>query len=276
LTVAIVTDSAASLPEPVATEAKVAVVPMWLSLGSTAVRDGELSLEEISTRLDDRFSTSGPTPGEFVEAVTAADRGDGVLLLTLSSAMSSTFATAQLAAGMVEGVRVAVLDTGTAAGAEGLVVLAAAAKAATGASLDEVEAAARKASAEVRLVATLPSLEHLARGGRVPGAAAWASRWLNLHPIFEFRRGRVRPLRPARGPRSARQRVLATWADTFVERAALHVAVMHALDEQGAESLLAEVCRRVEPATAFICSFSPVMVAHTGPGLIGLAWRWEV
>lgn len=275
MTVAIVTDSAASLPEAVATEAKVTVVPMWLSFGTTSVRDGELSLEEVNTRLGDGFSTSGPAPGEFVEAVTAADRGDGVLLLTLSSAMSSTFATARLAADMVEGVRVAVLDTGTAAGAQGLVVLAAAAKAATGASLEEVEAAARKASAEVRLVATLPNLEHLARGGRVPGAAAWASRWLNLHPIFEFRGGRVRPLRPARGLRSARQRVLAMWAASIVEGAALHVAVMHALDEQGAESLLAEVRRRVEPTTAFVGSFSPVMVAHTGPGLVGLAWRWE-
>jgi len=275
LTVAVVTDSAASLPEAVATEAKVTVVPMWLSFGSTSVRDGELSLEEVNTRLSNGFSTSGPSPGEFVEAVTAADRGDGVLVLTLSSAMSSTFATARLAAGMVEGARVTVLDTGTAAGAQGLVVLAAAAKAATGAPLEEVEAAARKASAEVRLVATLPNLEHLANSGRVPGAAAWAGRWLNLNPVFEFRGGRVRPLRPARGSRSARQRILATWAATMVDGASLHVAVMHALDEQDAETLLAEVRRRFEPATAFVGSFSPVMVAHTGPGLVGLAWRWE-
>lgn len=276
MTVAIVTDSAASLPEALATEAKVAVVPMWLSFGSSSVRDGELSLEEVNSRLGDGFSTSGPAPGEFVEALTAADRGDGVVLLTLSSAMSSTFATARLAARMVEGVRVVVLDTGTAAGAQGLVVLAAAAKAASGASLEEVEAAARKASEEVRLVATLPNLEHLARGGRVPGAAAWASRWLDLHPVFEFRRGRVRPLRPARGLSSARERVLAAWAGTIVEGAALHVTAMHALDEQGAETLLAEVRRRVEPTTAFVSSFSPVMIAHTGPGLVGLAWRWEV
>ncbi|MBO0691537.1 MAG: DegV family protein, partial [Acidimicrobiaceae bacterium] len=77
------------------------------------------------------------------------------------------------------------------------------------------------------------------------------------------------------GLRSARQRVLAMWAASIVEGAALHVAVMHALDEQGAESLLSEVRRRVEPTTAFVGSFSPVMVAHTGPGLVGLAWRWE-
>lgn len=317
MTVAIVTDSAASLPEALATEYEITVVPMWLTFGATAsatpggamsggvgsggvgsggasapgsasggspsaspvsVRDGELTLEEITRRIERGFSTSGPAPGEFVDALAGADRGDGVLLLTLSKAMSSTYTTARLAADMAEGVRVTVVDTGTAAGAQGLVVLAAAAKAATGAPLDEVEAVARRAAAEVRLVATLPSLEHLARSGRVPGAAAWAGRWLNLHPIFEFRGGKVRALRPARGRRAARARVLAAWAATGpgTDGAKLHVAAMHALDEAGAEELLAGVRRRVDPASAFVASFSPVMVAHTGPGLVGLAWRWEV
>lgn len=275
MSVAIVTDSAASLPEGLAAEHKITVVPMWLTFGSTSVRDGELSMEEITRRVDQGFSTSGPAPGEYVEALVAADRGEGVVVVTLSKAMSSTFATAELAAGMAEGVRVAVVDTGTAAGAQGLVALAAAAKAETGAPLDEVAAAAKKASAEVRLVATLPSLEHLARSGRVPGAAAWAGRWLNLHPIFEFRAGKVRALRPARGCRAARARVLASWAATGTGGARLHVAAMHALDEAGADELLAGVRRRVEPTSSFVASFSPVMVAHTGPGLVGLAWRWE-
>jgi DegV family protein with EDD domain len=276
LTVAVVTDSAASLPVDVATAAGVTVVPMWLTLGEVSVHDGDLTLEEIARHLDDGFSTSGPTPGEFAAAIGIADRGDGVILLTLSAEMSGTYNTARLAAGLAEGTDVRVLDTGTAAGAQGLVVLAAAAKAGSGAPLDEVEDAARQACEQVRLVATLPSLDHLARGGRVPGAAAWAGRFLNLHPLFEFRGGHVRPLRPARGLRSARERVLSTWASTIIDGATLHVAAMHALDEEGAEQLLAEVRNRVEPATAFVGSFSPVMVAHTGPGLVGLAWRWEV
>jgi DegV family protein with EDD domain len=275
LTVAVVTDSAASLPTDVAADAGVTVVPMWLTLGEVSVHDGDLTLEEIARHLNDGFSTSGPTPGEFAAAIATADQGDGVLLLTLSAEMSGTYNTARLAAGLVDGTEVRVLDTGTAAGAQGLVVLAAATKAATGASLAEVEAAARHACDEVRLVATLPSLDHLARGGRVPGAAAWAGRFLNLHPLFEFRGGHVHPLRPARGLRSAHERVLAAWANTIIEGATLHVAAMHALDEDGAEQLLAEVRKQVEPATAFVGSFSPVMVAHTGPGLVGLAWRWE-
>ena len=36
-----------------------------------------------------------------------------------------------------------------------------------------------------------------------------------------------------------------------------------------------EVNEEIEPATAFVGSFGTVMVVHTGPGLVGLAWRWE-
>jgi hypothetical protein len=40
--------------------------------------------------------------------------------------------------------------------------------------------------------------------------------------------------------------------------------------------LLARVCEQVEPATSFVGPFGTVMVVHTGPGLVGLAWRWEL
>jgi fatty acid-binding protein DegV len=56
---------------------------------------------------------------------------------------------------------------------------------------------------------------------------------------------------------------------------ALHVSALHALEPEIAEELLRQVRAYVEPATAFVGSFSPVMVAHTGPGLAGLAWWWE-
>jgi len=45
--------------------------------------------------------------------------------------------------------------------------------------------------------------------------------------------------------------------------------------ERVAEELMRQVRAHVQPATAFVGSFSPVMVAHTGPGLAGLAWWWE-
>lgn len=278
MTVGVVTDSACSLPAELAAANGVVVVPMHVNVGGETYRDGELGLEEVAAKLGQGLSTSGPAPGELVDAIEAADSGDGVAVLTISSQMSSTHRAALLAKTVLGGKRrVAVLDTGTAAGAQGLVVLAAARAALAGQDLDKVAAAAEGAAQGVRLLATLPSLEQLARSGRVPGAAAWGAAWLGLNPLFEFQKGKVRPLRPSRSPQAAHRRLVeAFYAD--LDRAPgrrAHVAALHSMDEAVAKALLDDVYRRVEPASAFVGSFSSVMLAHTGPGLAGLAWWLE-
>ena len=282
LAVGIVTDSACSLPATLVEGGGLNIVPMWVNVGGQEYRDGELALAEVVARLGDGVSTSGPAPGDFVAACEAADTGEGVAVLTVSRRMSSCYEAAHLAAQLLEGEReVVVVDTGTAAGSEGLVVLAASKAAKEGRSLRDVVAAAKRAAGRARLVATLPSLEHLARGGRVPGAAAWGAKWLGLHPLFEFEEGKARPLRPARSARLAYGHILeAFYRDLARERSApgqlaVHVAALHAVDEAVARDLLAQAGARTELATAFIGSFSPVMVAHTGPGLVGLAWWLE-
>ena len=129
----------------------------------------------------------------------------------------------------------------------------------------------------VRLVATISSLDHLVRSGRVPGIAGWAGRRLGINPLFEFRGGAVRRLRPALSREAALDRIV-----QLVRRDApadgggrLHVAALHALARDVAEDLLARVVAEDRAATAFIGEFGPVMVVHTGPGLAGLAWWWE-
>ena len=52
-------------------------------------------------------------------------------------------------------------------------------------------------------------------------------------------------------------------------------AALHAQAEADANELLGRVQAEADPATAFVGSFGSVMVVHTGPGLVGLAWRWE-
>lgn len=249
---------------------------MWLTIGSTVVRDGEIDMDELTARLGEGINTSGPTPGEFAEAIKGADTGDGVVVLTLSKEMSSTHESALLAARLTGG-DVRVLDTGTAAGAQGLVVLAAAKASQEGATLAQVVDAAEAARRSAHLVATLTSLEQLVRSGRVPGAAGWAGRWLGVNPMFEFRAGKVRPLRPALSRAAARERMVAMMANQRDGDGSgdLRLAVMHASDPKAAELLLGEACSKERPVSHLVGPFSPVMVAHTGTGLLGLAWWRE-
>lgn len=273
MTVSIVTDSAAALPPDLADKRKVGVVPMQITLGGESRSCDELDLATILDHLDEGVTTSGPSPGDFVEAIDGAD-GDEVLVLTIASTMSSTHEAAVLAARLTDRT-VTVVDTRTAAGAEGLVVLAASEAAAAGQPLSAVEQVARATLADVHLMASIAGLDHLVRSGRVPAIAGWAGNLLGLQPLFEFRDGEARKLRPAASREGALDRIVDSLRRSAVPDARLHVAAMHAMDPAGAATLLERVSAEVQPASAFVGEFSPVMVAHTGPGLVGLAWHWE-
>jgi DegV family protein with EDD domain len=195
-------------------------------------------------------------------------------VLTIAGRMSSTYGAACFAARGL-GSRARVVDTETAAGAQALVVLRAAQRAREGATADEVERSARGVIDRVRLVATVASLDHLVASGRVPSIAGRAAHSIGVQPLFEFRRGRVRALRPALSRDASIERIIGLWRRSDPGNATLHVAALHACDPDRAQQLLDLVRAEVRPATEFVAEFSAVMVAHTGPQLAGLAWWWE-
>jgi DegV family protein with EDD domain len=272
MTVAIVTDSAAALPPDLAARWAIDVVPMWVTIDGRPELEGARPLDELLAYPG--VLTSAPTPGEFETAVAAAlERADAVVVCTIAGSMSATYEAARVGAADF-GDRVRVVDTGSAAGGQALVVLAAARAAAAGDPVDVVADRARTVAGRVRLVATLPSLDHLVRGGRVPGIAGWAGKKLGINPLFEFRGGAIHRLRPALSPDAAADRMVAQVTRSASPGARLHAAALHALALPVAESLLDRL-RALDPAEAILGAFGPVMVVHTGPGLAGIAWWWD-
>lgn len=286
--VTVVTDSAAALPPGFVERYGIRVVPLWLNIGDERHRDGDIGLDELVRRFAEPIATSAPSPGEFATVIAEARSSGPVLVLTVASGMSSSHDSARLAAKLVaddalvddaladDAHDVAVVDTGTAAGAQALVVLAAAEVAADGRGLAESVAAAERVAARVRLVATVADLERLARSGRVPDAARWIGDRLGVRPLFEFRDGRARALRPAFSAEAARERIVQRCAADAPASGPgrLHVTVLHALDPDAAQDLVDRL-GPLHPASSVVGPFSPVMVAHTGRGLAGLAWWWD-
>lgn len=275
--VAVVTDSAASLPEGEAASLGIRVVPMGLVVGGVVYADDQIDPDDLLARsANERVTTSAPSPGDFAKGIAAADAEDGALIVTVSGAMSASLNSARLATHMFRPGSVQVLDSGTAAGAQGLVALAAAEVASLGADLTEVSGAAHRVASQVRLAAALERLDHLARSGRVPSLAALAGGSLGLRLLFEFVGGRVKPRRPARGNSAALGRIVEGIRGGCPGTAAvLRVVVMHAQAPDQAH-LLAELIASEHPGSKIVrAPFSSVMVAHTGPGLVGAAWWWD-
>lgn len=275
MSVAVITDSAASLPDALVAKFDLGVVPIHLIVGGDEYLDGAIALEVVFERVDEGVSTSAPTPGQWAEAISAAlETADEVVVLTIASAMSATHQAAAVAAAGF-GAAVRLVDTRTAAGAEGLVVLAAARAVTDGAPADVAVAVAEAVRNRVRLVATVDTLDFLVRSGRVPGIAGLAGRVLGVNPLFEFVGGDVRKLRPAFSREAALDRIVAACRADAEAGGHLHVCALHADDAPTAERLLNAVSFELEPVESFVGSFSPGMIAHTGPGLAGLAWWWD-
>jgi DegV family protein with EDD domain len=273
-TVAVVTDAAASLPAA-ADQLGIQVVPLRIAVGEQVHRDHELTPAQVADiALRNEVTTAAPSPGEYLRVLNSLAERDAVIL-TVARTMSASYHAALIAAGYQGHRRVSVVDTETAAGGQGLVALAAARAARAGANLDEVVSAAQRVIRRVRLVAFLESLDHLARSGRVPKAATLARRALGVRALFELSSGQVRTWRPALSLEGAISRIVAACRAGGKGGARLHAAVLDGEAPTLAAPLTAAL-QRVEPGgEIYPAPFSSVMVAHTGPGLSGLAWWWE-
>jgi len=280
--VAVVTDSSACLPPELVAELGIYVVPLSFFIGGRSYLDGiditATDMYRMLPRVSDVPSTSAPTPSDYYAAMQrAAATHESIVVVTITRRFSGMYQSAMMAAEMAReslwGLQVVVIDSGTAAGAEGLVVLSAARVAAEDGNREEVCAAAREVMERVVLVATLDTLYYLARSGRVPMAVHWANSLIHVNPIFRILplSGDARTVRVARGRDSAARQML-----ELAERSAggsdLHCVVFHSdrLDE--AESLSERVGGTLCCAELYLCDFTPAMGIHTGPGVLGLAF----
>jgi DegV family protein with EDD domain len=274
-TVSVVTDSTAYLPDGLATERGIGIVPLHVVLGSRTGTDGvDVSPDEVAAALAERrmaVSTSRPTPGEFAAAYRAAG-SSCVVSVHLSASLSGTADAARLAAREVlaEGIEVRVVDSGTIGMALGFAVLAAAEEAAAGGDASAVEAAAARIAADTDMLFYVDTLEHLRRGGRIGAAAALLGTALAVKPLLHVVDGAIAPLEKVRTSAKA----LARLEVLAVERAGdakVDLAVHHLAAEDKANGL-AERLREQLPGLGalHVTQIGAVVGAHVGPGMLAV------
>jgi len=280
--VGVITDSSVCLPSELVGLHHIHVVPLRFFLNGRWYIDGlEITADDIYRILPESRSlptTSAPTPSDYYAALQKAtvDHAE-ILVITITRQFSAMYESARTAAetarNTLPGITVEVLDSRTTAGAQGLVVLAAARAARAGGSLTDVIRAADAVMARVDLVAFLDTLYYLARSGRVPMALHWANSVVRVNPLFRIAplSGEARTVRIARGRASAvRQLMEIVGAD--VGALPLHAIVFHSYRHDEAEGLQQRVKSLCNCVEVYVSDFTPAMGIHTGPGVLGLAY----
>lgn len=265
--VAVITDSSACLSSPQRERLGVRVLPIRIHLANLDLDDDApdaSGLVYAALQRGEEVKSSAPTALDYLAAAEDS-KADAALIVTPAEEFTGMHRSALFARDTAS-LPVAVVDSRTAAAAQGLVVLAAAEAAASGAPLEDVVTAAEDASRRADLVASLDSLEHVRRSGRVAPAALGLARRLGVRPVFRLSGGTVERLGVPRSAPAALRRIHREWVAAGGEDAG-RCAVFHASHPDRAAEL-----GRLVGARALTLEFSASMGIHTGPGLVGVAW----
>ncbi len=215
-------------------------------------------------------TTSQPSIGDFLAVYEPLlDAGNEIVSIHLAGGMSGTVASAQQAREQLgdRAQQVHVVDSATACGGEGLVVLAAAAAARSGADGRTVAEHAQKARADLKMWFAIDTLEYLRRGGRIAGAQAWLGSALKIKPILTVE-SEITPIERVRTSRRAFERMV-DLLRTLQQDGRDAWMVQHIQAPDQAEELVARGVEIFGFGPTAVSEIGPVIGTHVGPGLLG-------
>ncbi|WP_130836188.1 DegV family protein [Lachnoclostridium sp. Marseille-P6806] len=202
----IITDSASDIPQSVAAEWGVTVLPLTVCFGEEEYEDGvTITPSDFYTKLietDVLPKTSQITPSRYGEAFRRARaQGDEVVAVCLSSELSGSYQSACAAAAEFDS-GIEVVDSHVVCCALYILVELAVRLRDQGMNAAQIAAVLREKAHEVSVIALFDTLEYLRMGGRIGGAAAFAGGLLSLKPVLTIREGRIVAIGRARGSRN--------------------------------------------------------------------------
>jgi len=277
--VARVTDSTASIHD-VAPALRWTVVPLEIEIDGRRYREGpELTAAEfhrIVQQVNTPPATLPPSVDTFAEAYAALlEEHDHVLSVHLSGRLSDTIGRAREAAQRVDAAdRVTVFDTRLAGAGVGLLCAEADARLERGEDLASVTEAMEAIVAEAEAWFSVYTLDFLYLGGRLERQPRSGPGSADDRPILALDDGRLELVERVVGDTTRVERILELIASRFGSDEPLVSAIVHAgaRGEEAAsriESVLTG--ERPRPATCFRAPLGPVLCAHTGFDVCGVA-----
>ncbi len=274
--VRIITDTTSCLSPEIAHLYDIPVIPQVIHFGQESFLEGvDMSIADFMRRLKsspDLPKTAAPPVELFAkEFERLVPLGEPILCIHPSTEVSGTVRSAQVAAQDFPGADIRIIDTRLIASPLATLVQCAAEWAAQGQDADTIEARLQAMMARARIYFLVATLEYLAKGGRIGGAAALVGSVLQIKPLLTICDGKVDVLEKERTHRRALERLQQLVVTQYPSHGGYLSVLQAGVPDQGqmlADSLKARLGLTEVP----IYNMPPAIVTHGGPGILGVGF----
>jgi DegV family protein with EDD domain len=275
--VRIIADTTSCLPETIKSKYQISLVPQLIHFGEESYTEGIdidtdtfLSLLESSKVLP---KTSAPPPELFREIFQEFNSPENSLICIHPSAdLSGTVRSAEAARLDFPDLDIRIIDTRLVASPLGTVVHEAAAWAAAGDSAESICNKIIGLSTRCQLYFLVSTLEYLARGGRIGGAAALMGNALQIKPILTLVDGKVEQLAKERTFKRALSHLKSLVVDEYPDETEGFLSIMHAGTPELALELSKTFKAKLNISQPIISYLPPAIITHAGPGSIAVGF----
>ena len=277
--IGIVIDSTCSVSDAQVTKYQIEEVPVQIIVEGTTYYDRVDSTTESILALmnqGNKVTTSQPSPEAFAQAYRAlqAKGFDSVVVITISAALSGTYQSAVIAAELVEGMSVEVIDTKSSSMIGDLVMYHIEQRLTQGMELKQLAAEVREAIQGMRSILTINNLDTLFKTGRLTRSQAFIGNALQVKPmLITDPDGKMELADRIRSTKKAMEYLVTKIRESIPAGRKPFISVGHIQAPEKLESV-STVLQTAFPQAVIVPAreISPVVAVHLGKGGYGICW----
>lgn len=274
--IAIVTDSTSDLTKDELEKYGITSIPLKVIYSDQQFHDRvDITPAEVYKSFEKEIpTTSMPSPQEIMDVYNEL-KEDGythIISIHISSGLSATYSNCMMVSDQIEGIEVEVIDSKMLSKGLGRLVLYANnlvnnSELSFAEIIEKVEA--KKDKIEVFFV--VETLKYLKKGGRIGKVSGTIAEFLNIKPIIAIDdEGEYFTFDKVRGRKRSLKKMYSIIKEKLQDGKEYVVDVMNAAAAEEAQGLLEKFEELSQIKETYFSEISPVMVVHTGPGLIGV------
>jgi DegV family protein with EDD domain len=273
----IITDTTSGLPQQIAKQYHIPVIPQIINFGSQSFYEGldidNSTFMQMLLASKELPKTAAPPPELFIQEFNKLiPLGGTILCIHPSAEVSGTVRSAIMAAKEFPQADIRVIDTRTVGSPLATLVELAARWATNGDDPDSIESRIRRMIPRNRIYFLVNTLEYLAKGGRIGGASALLGSVLQIKPILSLMDGRVDQFEKERTQKRAINRLVELVKSQAARNGEAYISVMHAAVPDLARDFANTLCAEFNLSDLPILDVPPAIVTHGGPGILAAAF----